>query len=152
MVALVVIDGHNDVLSHLQDEDAPDDALLREDAAAITVPRARAGGLAAGLFAVLPPAAEWEIKRTPGGYEIPLAPAVAWEASARSVAALGGRLFRLLSACDGQVRLVHDVADLDACLVGEALGVIFHMEGAEAIDTDLDALDVWYAAGLRSVG
>ena len=26
------------------------------------------------------------------------------------------------------------------------------MEGAEAIDTDLDALEVWYAAGLRSVG
>src|SRR3954469_20318139 len=93
---LVVIDGHNDVLSHLQDEDAPDDALLREDAAAITVPRARAGGLAAGLFAVLPPAPAWEIKRTPGGYEIPMAPAVPWEESARTVAALGARLFRLL--------------------------------------------------------
>jgi membrane dipeptidase len=152
MVGLVVIDGHNDVLSHLQDENAPDDALLREDAAAITVPRARAGGLAAGLFAVLPPAAPWEIQRTSGGYEIPLDPPVPWEESARSVARLGARLFRLLDACDGQVRLVRDAADLDACLAGEALGVIFHFEGAEAIDTGLDALDVWYAAGLRSVG
>ncbi len=50
------------------------------------------------------------------------------------------------------MRLVRDIADLDACLAGEALGVVFHFEGAEAIDADLDALDVWYAAGLRSVG
>jgi membrane dipeptidase len=147
-----VIDGHNDVLSHLQDENAPDDALLRAGTAKITVPSAHAGGLAAGLFAVLPPAPPWEITRTPGGYEIPMAPAVPFEDSARSVAALGARLFRLLAETDGQIRLVKDVGDLDACLQGDALGVIFHMEGAEAIDPELDALEVWYAAGLRSVG
>ena len=90
--------------------------------------------------------------RTPGGYDIAMAPAVPWEESARSIGMQGARLFRLLDACDGQVRLIRDVADLDACLAGEALGVVFHFEGAEAIDTDLDALDVWYAAGLRSVG
>jgi len=93
-----------------------------------------------------------EVERSANGYDIPYAPAVAWEDSARSVAALGARLFRLLAAADGQVRLVRDAADLDACLAGEALGVVFHMEGAEAIDTDLDALEVWHAAGLRSVG
>jgi len=55
-------------------------------------------------------------------------------------------------AADGHVRLIRDVADLDACLAGDALGVVFHFEGAEPIDTDLDALDVWHAAGLRSLG
>ena len=50
-----VIDGHNDVLSHLHEEGAGDAALLREGSASITVPSAREGGLAAGLFAVLPP-------------------------------------------------------------------------------------------------
>jgi membrane dipeptidase len=147
-----VIDGHNDVLSHLQEQAAPDDAILVEDAAAVTVPRARAGGFAAGMFAVLPPTGEWDVQRTAGGYEIPYSPAVPWEESARTNAALGARLIRLLAAADGQVRLVRDTADLDGCLAGEALGVVFHMEGAEAIDTDLDALDVWYAAGLRSLG
>jgi microsomal dipeptidase-like Zn-dependent dipeptidase len=103
MVARVrlVIDGHNDVLSHLHEQSAPDDALLHEGTAAITVPAARAGGVAAGLFAVLPPAPPWEIKRTPGGYEIPMAPPVPFEDSARSVGTLGARLFRLLDACDG---------------------------------------------------
>jgi membrane dipeptidase len=147
-----VIDGHNDVLSHLHKELADDAAILDETAATITVPRARAGGLAAGLFAVLPPTAAWHVERTPGGYQVPLDSPVDWETSARTVGALAARLFRLLAATDGQVRLVRDVDDLDACLAGEALGIVFHFEGAEPIDTDLDALDVWYAAGLRSLG
>jgi membrane dipeptidase len=148
----VVIDGHNDVLTHLHDNDATDDALLTDGAATITVPSAREGGLAAGLFAVLPPTdGEW-VARSPGGWDIPYHRTVEWEEAARTVGALGARLQRILRACDGALRLVRDTDDLDACLTGEALGVIFHMEGAEAIDTDLDALEVWYAAGLRSLG
>ena len=147
-----VIDGHNDVLTHLHDDGAADDALLTDGAATITVPSARAGGLAAGLFAVLPPAGGDWVARAPGGWDVPYSPSVPWEEAARTVGALGARLMRLLRATDGAIRLVRDVADLDACLAGDALGVIFHMEGAEPIDPDLDALDVWYAAGLRSLG
>jgi membrane dipeptidase len=29
---------------------------------------------------------------------------------------------------------------------------VLHLEGAEAIDTGLEALDLWYAAGMRSLG
>jgi membrane dipeptidase len=147
-----VIDGHNDVLTRLHEDRAGDAALLTDGAAAITVPSARAGGLAAGLFAVLPPAGFVDVARSAGGYEVPYAPSVQWEEAARTVGALVARLLRLLRAVDGAVRLVRDLADLDACLAGDALGVVLHMEGAEAIDTDLDALEVWYAAGLRSLG
>jgi membrane dipeptidase len=143
-----VIDGHNDVLSRLHEENAGDDALLREGTAAITVASARAGGLAAGLFAVLPPPGPFEVERAAGGYDVPPFPAVEWDESARSVGALVARLLRLLRACDGQIRLVRDAGDLD----GDGLGVILHMEGAEPIDPDLDALEVWHAAGLRSIG
>ena len=143
----MVIDGHNDVLSHLHEEGAADDALLHEGTARITVPSARAGGLAAGLFAVLPPAGDFIVERTPGGYEIPYAPSVDFEEAVRTVGALVARLLR----ADG-IRLVRNVADLDACLAGEGLGAILHMEGAEAIDPALGMLEVWYAAGLRSLG
>jgi membrane dipeptidase len=148
----VVIDGHNDVLTRLHEDGAADDALLHEGTATITVPSARAGGLAAGLFAVLPPAGDFLVERTAGGYEIPYATSVEWEDAALAVGALGARLMRVLRAVDGAVRLVRNVDDLDASLAGEALGVIFHMEGAEAIDPELDALELWYAAGLRSLG
>jgi membrane dipeptidase len=147
-----IIDGHNDVLSRLHEEEAGDAALLRDGSASITVPSARAGGLAAGLFAVLPPPGPFNTTRTAGGYAVSPYPAIGWEESTRAVGALAARLFRLLRACDGHVRLVRDAADLDACLAGDALGVVFHMEGAEAIDVDLEALEVWHAAGLRSLG
>jgi membrane dipeptidase len=147
-----IIDGHNDVLTRLHQDGAGDGALLGESAAAITVPSARAGGLAAGLFAVLPPVADWEVTRTPGGYEIPLAAAVGWEEGATTVGALVARLFREIDACGGRIRLVRDAADLDACLAGEALGAVLHLEGAEPIDPGLDTLEVWHAAGVRSIG
>jgi membrane dipeptidase len=38
-----------------------------------------------------------------------------------------------------------------AAPVGQPAAVM-HLEGAEAIDTDLEALDLWHAAGLRSLG
>ncbi|HEX5780781.1 MAG TPA: membrane dipeptidase [Solirubrobacteraceae bacterium] len=143
----MVIDGHNDVLSHLHEQDAADDALLHEGTATITVPSAQAGGLAAGLFAVLPPAGDFIVERTAGGYDIPYAPSVDFEEAVRTVGALVARLLRI----EG-VQIVRDVADLDACLAGEGLGAILHMEGAEAIDPALGMLEVWYAAGLRSLG
>ena len=143
-----VIDGHNDVLSRLHEENAGDDALLRDGSATITVPSARAGGLAAGLFAVLPPPDPIEVERTDGGYAVPPYPAVSRKESALAVGALAARLFRLLRACAGRVRLVTGAGDLD----GDGLGVILHMEGAEAIDPELHALEDWHAAGLRSLG
>jgi membrane dipeptidase len=148
----MVIDGHNDVLTHLHEHAAADDALLHDGTATITVPSAKAGGLAAGLFAVLAPVGAFDVKRKAGGYEVPLSPPVAHDEAARTVTALAARLFRLLRATDGQLRLIRDLDDLDACLAGEALGAILHFEGAEPIDAGLEALDVWYEAGLRSLG
>ncbi len=139
------IDGHNDVLSRLHEDGAGDDALLSAGTATITVPSAQAGGLAAGLFAVLPGTPDLDSDAT-------LPPPVGFEQSVADVGALASRLFRLVAASQGRIRLVRDTADLDACLAGAALGAILHMEGAEAIDPGLDTLEVWYAAGLRSVG
>ena len=147
-----IVDGHNDVLTRLRDDAADDGALLREGTATVTVPAAAAGGLAAGLFAVLPRVPPLEAERSPGGHEVPLSPTVPWADAARDVAELAARLFRALRACDPHLRFVRDVADLDACLEGDQLGVVLHMEGADAIDPDLEALELWHAAGLRSLG
>ncbi|HTT93584.1 MAG TPA: dipeptidase [Solirubrobacterales bacterium] len=40
----------------------------------------------------------------------------------------------------------------DAVTAGNPPVAVLHLEGAEAIDADLEALDFWYAAGLRSLG
>jgi membrane dipeptidase len=52
----------------------------------------------------------------------------------------------------GAVRLGRTVADVDAAAAGGPPVTVLHLEGAEAIDADLESLDLWYAAGLRSLG
>jgi membrane dipeptidase len=149
---LPVIDGHNDALSRLHRRDAGVADFLEGNGGAVTLRSAAQGGLAAGLFAILAPPGPLEVVVTDHGYDVPLSPPVPHEQAAQIVGAMGARLVRLLAAASGRLVLVRDASDLDRCLAGEGLGVVLHMEGAEAIDADLEALERWYAAGLRSLG
>jgi membrane dipeptidase len=129
-----VFDGHNDALTQ------PDHADLAtgRHGGHLDVPRMRAGGVRAGIFAV------WTPSPTRG------AP-VPHEAAAAHATAAAGRLFALERA--GALRVARSIADVDAAGAddGPPLAVL-HLEGAEAIDPELEALDLWHAAGLRSLG
>ena len=63
-----------------------------------------------------------------------------------------GRLLRLER--EGAVTVARRIADLDAAFADESLPpvAVLHLEGAEAIDPGLEALELWHAAGLRSLG
>ena len=61
-----------------------------------------------------------------------------------------GRLLALERA--GHLRVARRAADLDAALRDGVLAAVMHLEGAEAIDAGLEALELWHAAGLRSLG
>ena len=52
----------------------------------------------------------------------------------------------------GHLRVARTIEDIDAAADGGLPAAIMHLEGAEAIDEDLEALDQWHAAGLRSLG
>jgi membrane dipeptidase len=61
-------------------------------------------------------------------------------------------LFRLEKESQGQIKVVRTAPEIENCLREGVLAMILHFEGAEAIDADLDALEVFYQAGLRSLG
>ena len=61
-------------------------------------------------------------------------------------------LFRLEREGNGQVKIVRTTGELADCLANGVFAMIFHIEGAEAIDTNLNALETLYQAGLRSLG
>jgi membrane dipeptidase len=61
-------------------------------------------------------------------------------------------LFRIEDRSDGKFRIVRSVAELRRCLDDAVMAAVLHWEGADAIDTDLDALHVLHRAGLRSLG
>jgi membrane dipeptidase len=148
-----VFDGHND-------------ALTREDYAGIAtgragghldLPRMRAGGVRGGIFAVFTPGADdgdvWEpVPRDDGVLEFAYASPISHERAAAHATAAAGRLLGLERA--GAVRVARGIADIDDAFTDPAsLPVaVLHLEGAEAIDPELEALDQWYAAGLRSLG
>ncbi|HEX2033771.1 MAG TPA: dipeptidase [Chloroflexota bacterium] len=125
----------------------------------LDLPRARAGGLVGGFFAVfVPPEVqprtpeEAGFRRTEDGYEMPLPGPLPLAYAQRSAMAMMATLFRIEDASNGQVRVARTKDDLQRCLQQGRLAAVLHFEGADAIDPELDALEVFYRAGLRSLG
>jgi len=65
---------------------------------------------------------------------------------------LTATLFRLEAESNGEVEIVRDVSQLRRCLDSGTVAAILHLEGAEPIDPELNALEVLFRAGLRSLG
>jgi membrane dipeptidase len=139
-----VFDGHNDALTR---EDADRFATGR-DGGHLDLPRARAGGLAGGIFALFTPTPGAEGRAgTPEGET---APPIGADIAAPDATRAAGRLLALERA--GALRLARRPGDLDAARADGVLAAVMHLEGAEAIDPGLEALETWHAAGLRSLG
>ncbi|MCW2985414.1 MAG: rane dipeptidase, partial [Conexibacter sp.] len=144
-----IFDGHHDALTR------PDHARLAEgrDGGHLDLPRARAGGLAASMWAIFcsGPGVTMDFEAQPGGgYDVPLEPELGHPDAAAEAGAAAGRLLALERA--GHLRVARSVADLDAAADGGPPAAVMHLEGAEPIDVGLEALDAWHAAGLRSLG
>ncbi len=157
---LPIFDGHNDVLLnlHLPERGAGRSFFVESEKGHLDLPRMRKGGFGGGFFAVFVPSEgntpkrEDTIKITNNGYEFPLAPALNYDYALKTTLAVTARLFRLEAESEGQVKVVRTADELETCLHAGVLAAILHFEGAEAIDPDLDALEVFYQAGLRSLG
>jgi membrane dipeptidase len=155
-----VFDGHNDTLLdlYLDRSGTGRDFFKRSDVGHIDLPRAVEGGFSGGFFAVFPPSGqntnvlEKEKEETGGGHEVPLAPPINQVEALQHTMALTASLFRIEKASQGRVKVVRTADELEACLASGTIAVVLHFEGAEAIGTDLSALEVFYRAGLRSIG
>ncbi len=156
---LPIFDGHNDTLLRLyRPRPGEERSFFRASPHGhLDAPRAAAGGFAGGLFAVFVPPAETPAIPDPdlppgASYMLPLPPpldpAYAWRAAV-SMTAL---LFRLEAESAGGLRVCRSVDEIERCLDAGVLAAVLHFEGAEMLDPDLDALEVFYQAGLRSLG
>jgi membrane dipeptidase len=148
----VVFDGHNDVLGKLQSGDRdPTEFLTGLPDRQVDLPRARAGGLGGALFAINAPSPDdgWAAGSLS---DMPYAGPVDHAEAAAFTAGAIGRAHALAAAGAGAVAVVTDTAALDRCHADGTLAMVLHLEGAEAIDPGLSALDAWHAAGVRSIG
>lgn len=156
-----ILDGHNDSLRHLHPftSEKVSDFFTRHTQGHVDFPRAQIGGWGGGFFALYIPANPATTKPpdmkpvlTPSDDEVsPAAPLDPIYALQATIAMLAG-VFRLEAVAQGQLKVVRNLMDLTTCIQNGVLAMIVHFEGADAIDPELNALEVFYKAGLRSLG
>ncbi len=153
----LVFDGHNDVLLRLWHNDKKGQDPVQEfiggtSQGHIDARRAKAGGLAGGFCAIYIPSGDLILQEPDanGHYVTPLAAPLQRQPSldiAMEKMAIAYRLERT-----GGWKICRSTADIRKAMDDNIFAAVLHMEGCEAIDEDLDALEVFYAAGLRSLG
>jgi membrane dipeptidase len=149
-------DGHNDTLLRLLDDPRPNKVEMFTNGMAeahIDLPRAREAGMAGGFFAMFPPPLKTGLDAVipnPVASAGQLPPELDIAEAQRSTNAMAALMFQLERA--GALSVCRTRAEIEAAIAAGTIAAIYHHEGAEAIDTDLNALEVLYAAGFRSLG
>jgi membrane dipeptidase len=156
----LIFDGHNDTVLSL--EATGRSFFDRSAEGHIDLPRARKGGLGGGFFAVY--LRDPGVKRSAAGGPAPETvlniygdertwpEPMALDYAQSAALGLLGRLLEIADASRDQVRIVRAAADLQRCLADGVFAMLLHFEGAEPLDPGGHALEVFHAAGLRSVG
>lgn len=153
----LVFDGHNDTVLSLRNTGRS--FFERSAQGHIDLPRARDGGLGGGFFAVYVP--HPDVQRRPGQSHqgvgpfsdiSTMPPPMSLEYAQHFAIEQAARLYRVSRESDGEVEIVRTASDIERCLSQGKLAMLLHLEGAEPLDTDFDALEVFYAAGCRSLG
>jgi membrane dipeptidase len=152
-----IFDGHNDALLRLHNngDESAETFVKGAERGHLDLPRAEAGGFAGGMFACFTPSPKAEtqtILRTVEGYEESFPPTPELGEAQRVTLALAADLFRIEALAEGRFKVARCAGDIADCLAKGVVAATWHIEGAEGIDPDLNALEVFHQAGLRSIG
>ena len=152
-----VFDGHNDYLQRAVAAGAGAARLWTEGDGTghIDLPRMRAGGMVGGFFAMWIPDPETgdieallKQKENPP-FDLPLPPQVPAAQALPQAFAQAAALYAMERT--GTLSVCRSAADIHAAVEAGRIAAILHMEGAEPL-ANPDALHLWHAAGLRSLG
>lgn len=153
-----IFDGHNDtLLAYYRNTRGPNNSFFEESSEGhIDFPRAKRGGFAGGFFALYASSEGYDMdssfRQTETGYEFLMAPPRDRQGALQDAIAMASILFKIERESAGKFKVVRNLSELHYCLEHDIMAAILHIEGAEAIDTRLDTLELFYQAGLRSIG
>lgn len=154
------IDGHNDFLLRLLRAPERREALWLSDGQEghLDLPRMQKAGFAGGFFAIYipspeePGAPDYQAMMDSPPYDLPLPDLISAAEAQPTALAMAAHLMWMERASKGALKICRTAADLRACMEAGTIAAIMHIEGAEAIGLDLDALYAFHAMGLRSLG
>lgn len=153
--AVSVFDGHNDTLLKLEiaaRTRGEIDFVTGAPELDIDVPRAREAGFAGGLFAMYTPSRLHDLGAQYDRADPTHFRPVDQPSALSFTLALFARMRRLARANQDTLAICHSATEVRGAIATGRLAMVPHIEGAECIDTDLDALEILHAAGLRSLG
>ncbi len=153
-------DGHNDFLLRLWKSPAPREEtwLGGGSAGHLDLARMKASGFAGGLFAIfVPPVSsgpppDFKALMADPPYALPTPPPMDHATAQPPALAMAGLLHWMARAAPNDFRVCRTVPEIRSAIADDAIAGVMHMEGAEAIGSDLDALHLFYEIGLRSLG
>jgi membrane dipeptidase len=157
---IAFFDGHNDFLLRLRNAPAEREALWLGTSGKghLDLKRMKQSGFAGGLFAIYVPSppkapgADYQAQMAKAPFEVPL-PAMMTHEQAQPVAlAMAGHLHWMERAAPDDFTVCRSVAEVRSAMAQGKIAGVMHMEGAEAIGPDLDALYQFHDMGLRSLG
>lgn len=153
-------DGHNDFLLRLWQSPAPrEDLWLRSGGGGhMDLARLKASGFAGGLFAIFVPsmtggpAPDFKALMAEPPYALPKPPPMDHKTAQPAALAMAGLLHWMARAAPDDFALCRSVPQMRAAMAAGRIAGVMHMEGAEPIGPDLDALYLFHDMGLRSLG
>ncbi|UUM27833.1 dipeptidase [Acinetobacter colistiniresistens] len=151
---VAVFDGHNDLLTRLWLSDATDPVQAfthAQLAGQLDLKRCQQAGFVGGMFAIfLPPFAYVKQHHPDKLFELQADDFSQQQMEQICLAQLG--LAQQMVLASAQIQLCTSVQQIQDCRIQGKLAMVLHMEGAEALQYNSDLLDVFYQAGLRSLG
>jgi membrane dipeptidase len=153
-------DGHNDFLLRLMKTLGPREETWLGTAGRghLDLARMKDAGFAGGLFAIfVPPASsgpppDFKALMADPPYALPMPPEMTHPQAQPDALAMAGLLHWMERSAPNDFRVCRSVAGIRAAMAQGIIAGVMHMEGAEAIGPDLDALYLFHDMGLRSLG
>jgi membrane dipeptidase len=153
-------DGHNDFLLRLMKTPAPREESWpgTGDRGHLDLARMKAAGFAGGLFAIfVPPVSsgpppDFKVLMANPPYDLPMPPLMTHPQAQPDALTMAGLLHWMERVAPADFRVCRSVAQIRAAMAEGVIAGVMHMEGAEAIGPDLDALYLFHQMGLRSLG
>lgn len=153
-------DGHNDFLLRLMfmAKHRDDVWLGNEGKGHLDLARMKQAGFAGGLFAIfVPPVSggpppDFAALMASPPYDLPMPPLMSHADAQPMAMTMAGLLHWMERAAPNDFKVCRTATEIRNAMEKDIIAGVMHMEGAEAIGPDLDALYLFYDMGLRSLG